>query len=341
VTNVVHLPVIQPAPEALTREQRRSRRSRDVRAVTISTKRMTKRDLQFGKLIADMQLEELGKIDRPRTRADCEGSARPCPFISCKHHLYLDVSGRTGAIKLNFPDVEPDALEKMPATCLLDTAARENTLEEVAVIMNLTRERVRQVEMKGLTKLRRESDRDAAFGEYADDLPDTGRVTDDDVERLEKYESERTPAMPNHGYSDKVWNVLSGGRRMSVEQLAKEADVPYRVARQTIQNFHQSGKVRIFNADGGGVDVELVEGAERVKSRSPIQPSNVATEQKTAPLVVAPPRPVAHIPKVKDLSHAPAGSPARFTLRYFEAHIDCASAQDVAELLSALKRVAS
>ena len=43
----------------------------------------------------------------------------------------------------------------MAETCALDVADRQGiTLEEVGVIMNLTRERVRQLEMRGLSKLR-------------------------------------------------------------------------------------------------------------------------------------------------------------------------------------------
>jgi hypothetical protein len=76
---------------------------------------------------------------------------RPCPFVSCKHHLYLDVSARTGAIKLNFPDLE---VWEMTESCALDVADRAGaTLEEVGAIMNLTRERIRQVEVKALAKL--------------------------------------------------------------------------------------------------------------------------------------------------------------------------------------------
>jgi hypothetical protein len=63
----------------------------------------------------------------------------------------LDVSARTGAIKLNFPDLD---VWEMSETCALDIADRGGTtLEEVGAIMNLTRERIRQVEVKGLAKL--------------------------------------------------------------------------------------------------------------------------------------------------------------------------------------------
>ena len=89
---------------------------------------------------------------RPRTRGDCAEGARPCPYVSCKYNLYVDVNPRTGSVKMNFPDKE---LWELSETCALDVADRAGiTLEEVGVIMNLTRERVRQLEMRGLTKLR-------------------------------------------------------------------------------------------------------------------------------------------------------------------------------------------
>jgi hypothetical protein len=131
---------LQPPP--LTREQNRSRRKRDVRATTISVKRMTKRELEIGRMLYPEQTAHL----RPRTRVECSEGERPCPFVSCQHHLFLDVSSRTGAIKLNFPDLE---VWDMNETCALDVADRGGTtLEDVGVMMNLTRERIRQVETK-------------------------------------------------------------------------------------------------------------------------------------------------------------------------------------------------
>jgi len=91
-------------------------------------------------------------IPRPKTRAECEGKSRPCPWVACKHHLYLDVNPETGSIKINFPDLEPWELKQ---TCALDVTERNGiTLEDVGEIMNLTRERIRQVEVRGLAKLR-------------------------------------------------------------------------------------------------------------------------------------------------------------------------------------------
>jgi hypothetical protein len=134
------------AAPAITREQRRSRRKRDVRARTISVKRMTKRELEIGRLLYPED-----DYDKPRTRQECLEGPRPCPFVSCKHHLYVDVSARTGAIKLNFPDLE---VWDLGESCALDVADRGGTtLEDVGAIMNLTRERIRQVEVKALAKL--------------------------------------------------------------------------------------------------------------------------------------------------------------------------------------------
>jgi len=93
---------------------------------------------------------------RPKTRAECINGPRPCLFVSCKHNLYLDVNPETGSIKLNFPDKEITELEY---TCALDVAEKGGiTLEEVGAIMNLTRERIRQVETRGLLKLRAATD---------------------------------------------------------------------------------------------------------------------------------------------------------------------------------------
>jgi hypothetical protein len=146
-TAIESLPTGPANEENITREQKRSRRKRDVRARTISVKRMTKRELELGRAL----YPDMVGAQKPKTRAECVGIDRPCPFVSCKHHLYLDVSARTGAIKLNFPDLE---VWEMNETCALDIADRGGTtLEEVGAIMNLTRERIRQVEVKGLARL--------------------------------------------------------------------------------------------------------------------------------------------------------------------------------------------
>ncbi|MFL5319496.1 MAG: sigma factor-like helix-turn-helix DNA-binding protein [Myxococcaceae bacterium] len=126
------------------------------RSKTMSRKEMA-RDLRRRRLSGDVDPEEeelMKQMDqlRPKVRSECINGPRPCLFVSCKHNLYLDVNPETGSIKLNFPDKEIWELEH---TCALDVAEKGGiTLEEVGAIMNLTRERIRQVETRGLLKLR-------------------------------------------------------------------------------------------------------------------------------------------------------------------------------------------
>ena len=173
-------PVVEPetsgaedaSSEGLEADGKRGRR----RSKTMSRKeiaRELRRQRAFG--LIDPELDAIiREIDaaRPRSRADCACAQRPCMFISCKHHLYLDVNPSTGSIKLNFPDKE---VWEIGETCALDVADRGGiTLEEVGSIMNLTRERIRQVETRGLLKLRAVTEDEprsaAALGGGPDDL---------------------------------------------------------------------------------------------------------------------------------------------------------------------------
>jgi hypothetical protein len=139
-------PTVDGDGKPLTREQQRSRRHREVRARTIFHQRTTKRELEIGRML----YPETGYY-KPQTRGECIDGPRPCPYVSCQHHLYLDVSARTGAIKANFPDIE---VWDMHESCALDVADRHGTvLEGVGVVMNLTRERVRQIEVQAFAKI--------------------------------------------------------------------------------------------------------------------------------------------------------------------------------------------
>ena len=133
-------------PEVSRKIRRRRRRTRP-RSKTIAMKRLTREELRQGALMYPPV-----DIPRPTSREECRGEQRPCPWVACKHHLYLDINPETGSIKINFPDLEPWELKH---TCALDVAERGGiTLEEVGEIMNLTRERIRQVEVRGLLKLK-------------------------------------------------------------------------------------------------------------------------------------------------------------------------------------------
>ena len=95
---------------------------------------------------------EIIDYQRPTTREDCRGKVRPCLFVACTYHLYLEVTDK-GSIVLNYPQREPWELEE---TCALDIAEKEDgsTLETIGDYLNLTRERVRQIERSALDKLK-------------------------------------------------------------------------------------------------------------------------------------------------------------------------------------------
>lgn len=98
---------------------------------------------------------------RPTTREECHRTVRPCPFVSCRFNLYLDVR-EDGVLRLNFPDKEPD---EVTASCALDLANDgPRTLEQVAALMGMSKERARQIESTALAKLKaalpRPDDRD-------------------------------------------------------------------------------------------------------------------------------------------------------------------------------------
>lgn len=128
------------------------------RAVTESMDRMSKRELEAGARVFPSEVNDEYDFRRPRTREDClpggRNEARPCPWVSCRHHLALDVGEDNGSIKANFPG---DEVWGANTNCSLDVADRGGvTLEELGALMNVTRERARQLEMRALKQLREE-----------------------------------------------------------------------------------------------------------------------------------------------------------------------------------------
>lgn len=135
------------APEVAPRATREATR----RSVTLSQRHLVPivKAARHG-----LELEFLAGVSRwrPRCRGDCADAPRPCPFVGCKWHLYLDVTP-VGSITYNFPGRE---LWELPETCALDVADRCGiTLDQVGELLNVTRERIRQLEERGLLALRR------------------------------------------------------------------------------------------------------------------------------------------------------------------------------------------
>ena len=81
-------------------------------------------------------------------REDCRFGGRLCLF-ACRFHLYLDVNLAPDRLSSIFP-VKRSTNLKRPALMSQSAAI---TLEEVGGLMNLTRERVRQLEAEALTEL--------------------------------------------------------------------------------------------------------------------------------------------------------------------------------------------
>jgi hypothetical protein len=131
----------EPAPS-------RRRRANGGRSRSIRLLRVTRREAL---LAVERALELEAGMERPRTRAECKEAPRPCPHVSCRHHLYLDVNPHTGTIKLNFPDLE---VWELGVSCALDVADLGGTaIEQVSELLNVTRERIRQIETQALEKL--------------------------------------------------------------------------------------------------------------------------------------------------------------------------------------------
>ena len=134
----------------------RKLRARVGRAATISMRRFSVRE--HAALLAEYPVAEHATYERPLVRGDClaggSNAARPCPWVSCAYHLALDVSEDSGNIKLTFPGVE---VADMRHTCALDLSDGDGiTLDEIGAAQNISRERVRQIELKAIAHLRAE-----------------------------------------------------------------------------------------------------------------------------------------------------------------------------------------
>lgn len=94
---------------------------------------------------------------KPTNRDECANVPRPCPFVSCRYNLYLDVRN-DGVLRINFPDREP---HEMTASCALDLASDgPRTLDAIAGLMGMSKERARQLERTGLWQVRSRFTRD-------------------------------------------------------------------------------------------------------------------------------------------------------------------------------------
>lgn len=126
-----------------------------VRPVTVNPRSITFADIELG-----YRLWPKSDHGFPRTRAQCKGAPRPCPYVSCRYHLYLDVN-RFGAIKYNFPDLE---VWEIPQSCALDVADKGPVaLERIADLMNITRQAAQLIEGRAKNSMIREGTELSSF----------------------------------------------------------------------------------------------------------------------------------------------------------------------------------
>lgn len=79
----------------------------------------------------------------PLTRAECIDGPRPCPHVTCRHHLWLDAKRGT-------------QLADMPETCALDVADLGGvTRDVIGAALGVTKDRVMQIENAALAKVKR------------------------------------------------------------------------------------------------------------------------------------------------------------------------------------------
>lgn len=119
-------------------------------------------DLAFLADDAETDSTVIPLLARPTNRTQCEEGVRPCPWVSCRYNLYLDIRA-DGIIKLNFPDRDPDG---MTMSCALDLAEDgPRTLDQVATLMGMSRERARQIEEGAMAQVRRDFHSEELLGD--------------------------------------------------------------------------------------------------------------------------------------------------------------------------------
>jgi hypothetical protein len=101
---------------------------------------------------------------RPKTRGDCKGIKRPCPYVGCRYNLFIEVN-LSGNIRYNFPGKDPS---EMSDSCVLDVVEKyeDQTLDFIADKIGVSHERVRQIEEKSLKKLYKNPKTKEVFIEY-------------------------------------------------------------------------------------------------------------------------------------------------------------------------------
>lgn len=120
--------------------------------------RRARRRSQRLRIVEPLQLPPNWEIKSgvPATRADCANVPRPCPFLSCRHHLWLRLQqeqpGNPQAGKQGGTTFRPSTNQ----SCSLDVADRPGgaSFDEIGDLLGMDSTRARQIAQAGLDKLR-------------------------------------------------------------------------------------------------------------------------------------------------------------------------------------------
>lgn len=111
-------------------------------------------------LPADWEIRSLNSEGAPHTRAECKlndwDKARPCPFLDCKHHLWLSLSseqsGNPHAGKQGHTRFRPSTM----MTCALDVAdSGPASFAEIGAFLGFDSTRGRQIAQAAIAKLKK------------------------------------------------------------------------------------------------------------------------------------------------------------------------------------------
>lgn len=92
----------------------------------------------------------------PASRAHCKDIPKPCPYVSCRHHLWLRLSeeqpGNPQAGKQGETTFRPSSMQ----SCALDVADNGGaSFEEIGVFLGMDSTRGRQIAQAALEKLKK------------------------------------------------------------------------------------------------------------------------------------------------------------------------------------------
>lgn len=92
---------------------------------------------------------EAARLSRPRTRSECVDGPRPCPWVGCRHNLFLEVTVGEG-LAFREPGREPWDVDPA-SSCALDVVDAHPggmTFAEIGEMFQVTAQRVRQIEIE-------------------------------------------------------------------------------------------------------------------------------------------------------------------------------------------------